>query len=330
MWRKDVRSKRAPLAEGGVNMIEEISLGDGKVLHPITNIEDFFILSHYKGSTIDVNKWVLKVGGSVHKPVECSYEELMGSYPRVSEVITMECVINPVGGRLVGTAVWSGVPLRDVLAEVEVKDEAVDLFCKSEDGVNRGFPLGFFQNPLTLLAYEMNGQRLPVEYGFPLRLVVPGYYGFVWRKWLKELILKEEKYADPQWVASMKLIKSEKVVLTTKILTPHDHEVLTRTPYVIAGVSWGGEKPIRRVEVSFDKGLTWEPAEIIWRPPHPYAWVVWRLLWVPPAEGPCVVTVRAINEGGSVQIDGNDAYPSGLGRLHRVNVVVSSEPAKVV
>jgi len=294
-WYARALRQRAPLAAGDLNMSEEISLGDGKVLQPITKIEDFFILSHYKGSTIDVNEWVLKVGGSVHKPVECSYEELIGSYHRVSEVITMECVINPVGGRLVGTAVWSGVPLRDVLDEAEVKDGAVDLFCKSADGVNRGLPLGFFQNPLTLLAYEMNGQRLPVECGYPLRLVVPGYYGFVWRKWLKELILKEEKYADPQWVASMKVIKSEKVMLTSKILMPKDNEVLTRKPYVVAGVSWGGEKSIRRVEVSFDKGLTWEPAEIVWRPSHPYAWVVWRLLWVPPAEGPYVVTVRAID-----------------------------------
>jgi DMSO/TMAO reductase YedYZ molybdopterin-dependent catalytic subunit len=96
-------------------MIEEISLGDGNVLHPITKIEDFFILSRYKGSKIDVNKWVLKVGGSVHKPVERSYEELTESYPRVSEVITMECAINPVGGWLVGTEIWSGVPLREVL-----------------------------------------------------------------------------------------------------------------------------------------------------------------------------------------------------------------------
>lgn len=303
-------------------MIEELSLGDGNVLHPITKIKDFFILSRYKGSKIDVNKWVLKVGGSVHKPMERSYEELTESYPRVSEVITMECVINPVGGRLVGTAVWSGVPLRDVLNEVEVKEGTVELFCKSEDGVNRGLPLDFFQNPLTLLAYEMNGQTLPVEYGFPLRLVVPGLYGFVWRKWLKELILTEVKYADPQWLKSMELVKSKKVVLTTKILKPHNDEVINSKPYFVAGVSWGGEKPIHRVDVSFDKGLTWNPAKIIWRHTHHYAWVIWRLLWVPPAEGLYVVTARAIDERGSVQIDGKDAYPSGLGRLHRVKVSV--------
>jgi DMSO/TMAO reductase YedYZ molybdopterin-dependent catalytic subunit len=309
-------------AEGVGAMSEPIDLGDGARLDPLTRTDAFFALTPYKGPPIDIDHWVLKIGGAVQKPVERTYEALTGSYRRVSAVVTMECVINPVGGRYVGTAVWSGVPLRDVFQEVEVDEGAVDLFCTSADGLNRGFPLTYFRTPGTLLAYEMNGQPLPLAYGFPLRLVVPGYYGFVWRKWLQALTLSEERYADPEWLASMEAVKSERVVLTSKILKPQPQEVMTRTPYAIAGVAWGGATPIQRVDVSVDGGRTWQPADIVWRPPHPGAWVVWRRLWVPPAAGSYVVTARAIDAEDRAQLDGEDAYPSGFGRRHRVNVRV--------
>jgi DMSO/TMAO reductase YedYZ molybdopterin-dependent catalytic subunit len=234
----------------------------------------------------------------------------------------MECVINKVGGSLVGTAVWSGVSLRDVLNEADIKEGSIEIFCKSLDGINRGFSLEFFQNPLTLLAYEMNGQILPIDHGFPLRLVVPGFYGFIWRKWLTELVLTKEKYADPQWLESMKLVKSKRVVLTTKILKPDNNEIINSTSYWIAGVSWGGETSISRVEVSVDNGITWNPTEIIWRHTDPYAWVVWRFLWFPPEDGSYVVTARAFDEMGRVQRDGKEDYPSGLGRLHSVKVLI--------
>jgi DMSO/TMAO reductase YedYZ molybdopterin-dependent catalytic subunit len=234
----------------------------------------------------------------------------------------MECAINKAGGRLVGTAVWSGASLRDVLNDAGIREGAVELLCKSEDGVNRGLSLQFFQNPLTLLAYEMNGETLPINYGFPLRLVVPGYYGFIWRKWLKEIIVTQEKYADPQWLESMNQVKSKKVVLSTKILKPQNNEITAKDSYSIVGVSWGGEKAISQVEVSVDQGVTWTPAKILWRQPHPYAWVVWRLLWSPPNEGTYTVTARAIDQEGRVQKDGRDDYPSGLDRLHHVKLLV--------
>ncbi len=311
--------------EGFLNLVESISLGDGDILNPITKIEDFFVISRYKGPKIDVNKWFLKVGGLVHNPLKLSYEELTESYPSVSETITMECVTNKVGGSLVGTAIWSGVPLLTVLNEADVNEEAIEIFCKSVDGVNRGFSLKFFKSPLTLLAYEMNGQTLPIDYGFPLRLVVPGFYGFVWRKWLFELILTKEKYADPKWLEAMKRVKSNEVVLTTKIMKPHNNQSINNDPCSIVGVSWGGENKISRVEVSFDNGLTWSPAEIIWRHKHSYAWIVWRYLWAHPEEGSHEVIARAIDEAGKAQINGKEDYPSGLGKLQKVEVIVPKQ-----
>ena len=290
------------------------------MINPITPTADFFIITRYQGPPIDVDKWRLSLDGSISNPLSLSYETLTTSYSRVSEVMTMECVINPVGGGLVGTAVWSGVPLRELLEEVDVHDQAIELFCTSGDGLNRGFPLTYFSHPFTLLAYEMNGQRLLPDYGFPLRLVVPGYYGFVWRKWLQTLTLTVEPYKDPQWLESMKTVKSKQVMLTTKILAPWDRERIQTCPYTIHGVSWGRGIPIQSVEVSVDEGNSWTPAEVLWRASHPDAWVIWKLVWEPRKNRTYTVTARAIDATGTMQLNGVDTYPSGFGSWHQVRV----------
>lgn len=301
-------------------LFEPILLDTEQTIHPITPTANFFTITRYKGHPIDVDKWHLSVDGSVSNPLRLSYETLTTSYPRVSEVITMECVINPVGGRLVGTAVWSGVPLRELLDEVDVHDKAIELFCTSGDGLNRGLPLKYFDHPLTLLAYEMNGQRLLPNYGFPLRLVVPGYYGFVWRKWLLKLTLTDEPYKDPKWLASMKALKSKKVLLSTKILAPQDQEKIQTPTHTIIGVSWGSGTPIHRVEVSLDEGQSWTDTEILWRTSHPYAWVIWKLIWEPRKHSTYTVTARAIDTTGRMQLNGVDSYPSGFGSWHQVQI----------
>ena len=299
---------------------EPIFLDTGQTIDPITPMANFFKVTRYRGPPIDVDKWRLSVDGSVSNPLTVSYETLLTSYSRISEVLTMECVINPVGGSLVGTAVWSGVSLQELLGDVDVHDNAIELFCTSCDGLNRGFPLPYVKHPLTLLAYEMNGQKLQPNYGFPLRLVVPGYYGFLWRKWLLKLTLTDEPYNDPQWLESMKTVKSKKVLLSTKILVPQDHEHIQTTPQTILGVSWGSETPINHVEVSLDEGRSWTHAQIVWRTSHPYAWVIWKLTWVPQKNRVYTLTARAIDAAGRIQHNGVDTYPSGLGSWHHIQV----------
>jgi DMSO/TMAO reductase YedYZ molybdopterin-dependent catalytic subunit len=301
-------------------MHEPILMENGQTINPITSISNFFIITHYQGPPIDADTWKLSVDGSVSNPLTLSYEILTTSYSRVSEVMTMECVINPVGGELVGTAVWSGVPLRELLDEVDVHDNAIELLCTSGDGLNRGFPLTYFNHPLTLLAYEMNGQRLPTNYGFPLRLVVPGYYGFVWRKWLQKLTLTVEPYNDPGWLKSMKAVKSKQVMLTTKILAPRDQEKIQSHQYIINGISWGSGTPIDSVEVSLNEGKSWTPAEVIWKASQPETWIIWKLIWEPQKNRTYTVTARAIDATGTMQLNGVDTFPSGLGSWHQVRV----------
>jgi sulfite oxidase len=301
-------------------LIEPIHLASGQTIHPITPTKDFFVITRYRGPPFDVDKWRLMVDGCVSNPLTLSYEALTTSYSRISEAITMECVINPGGGRLVGTAEWTGVPLQELLDDAAVHEKAIELFCTSGDGLNRGFPLTYFAQPFTLLAYEMNGQRLLPNYGFPLRLVVPGYYGFVWRKWLLKLSLTDEPYADPQWLASMKTVKSQQVVLSTQIRIPRDNEKIVTFPHTIVGASWGGGTPIQRVEVSLDEGQSWIQSEIVWRASHPYAWVIWKLWWEPQKHRTYTVTARAIDTTGRIQLNGVDAHPSGFSSRHQVHI----------
>jgi DMSO/TMAO reductase YedYZ molybdopterin-dependent catalytic subunit len=304
-------------------MAEAIPIGDGHILDPITPTEDFFILSHYKGPKIDSAKWSLEIGGLVSSRLRLSLEDLKTSYSRVSVVATLECVINKVGGDLVGTATWTGVPLREVLGEVGIDAGAEELHLKGEDGLDRAYPLDDFLETPSLLAYEMNGKPLTIDHGFPLRLVVPGTYGFKWRRWLKAMIAIKEKDADIKWHEWTKLVRLEKIALTTKILRPHKDEIIANTPFIVAGASWGGESKIRTVEVSFDGCETWDPARIVWRPPDPNAWVLWAFSWNPQHNGHYVVTAKAIDEKGRVQIsDGREDHPTGLAPLHEVGVLV--------
>jgi DMSO/TMAO reductase YedYZ molybdopterin-dependent catalytic subunit len=276
-------------------MISSIYLEDGSQIHPITKTSDFFIISKYQGQPIDIRKWSLCIDGTVSTPLSLSYEAITTCYSRRTEIITMECVINPTGGALVGTAMWTGVPLHELFKEVDVQPTAIELLCTCLDELNRGFPLTYFSSPRTLLAYEMNAAPLPLNYGYPLRLIVPEYYGFVWLKWLTKLTLTSEPYSDPKWRASMNAIKSKKLVPTTKILRPHPNEVIATTPYLITGMAWGSETPIQHIEVSDDHGESWTRGDIIWPAPHSDAWSLWTCPWTPPQRRTVTLTVRTLS-----------------------------------
>jgi len=300
-----------------LGMMGPLELRDGGSVDPVSP-GGVFVLSPYGGEEVDLREWALDVGGLVGRPRGFSYGELVGSFDEVHEFATLECVINPAGGGLVGTALWSGVSLGEVLGEVGVEPGAVDVLFRSADGLVNSLPVGECMGPGVILAYEMNGRPLPVDNGFPVRVVAPGFYGFLWRKWLTGVEAMGERFVPTYEHGNPP--NAERLVLTTKLLRPGS--TVREGPCSVVGASWGGEGGVGRVEVSVDGGVSWEGADLIWRPPTPHAWTIWEWLWEP-SVGEYVVTVRATDGEGNVQsVVGSEEDPSGLAGLDRARVTV--------
>jgi DMSO/TMAO reductase YedYZ molybdopterin-dependent catalytic subunit len=306
-------------------MMKPIKLRDGSNLNPV-NLNDFFVLSPYNGAKIEIRDWALDVGGMVQRTLKTSYADLIESYPKCHAFATLECVRNEAGGDLVGTALWSGVALRDILEEVGVEPESTEVIFEGADGLftlvrANSIPLDEGLKPYTLLAYEMNGKPLPIDNGFPLRLVAPGFYGDKWRKWLTGIKVINDEFMPPQELENQP--KAERLVLTTKLFRPLRGEVVSRGPCSIVGASWGSKTGIGHVDVSVDGGDTWDQAEVVWETPSPHAWTVWEYLWEPSKGGDYEVMGRAIDREGRTQIAvGREPYPSGLAGLDRMEIVV--------
>ena len=306
-------------------MMKPIILRDGSDLNHV-NLNDFFVRSPYNGVRIEIQDWALDVGGMVQRPRKFSYADLIGSYPKRHVFATLECVLNKAGGGMVGTALWSGVALRDVLEDIGVEPESMEVMFDGADGLfalarANSLPLEEGLKPRTVLAYEMNGKPLPIDNGFPLRLVAPGFYGDKWRKWLTGIKVINDEFMPPQDLKNPP--KAERLVLTTKLLRPRRGEVVSRGPCSIVGASWGSEAGIGRVDVSVDGGDTWDRAEVVWEPPSPHAWTLWEWLWEPSKGGDYEVMGRATDREGRTQLAvGREPYPSGLAGLYRVEVVV--------
>jgi len=305
-------------------IIKPIKLRDGNNLLPL-NLNDFFVRSPFNGTKIEIRDWTLNIEGMVKKPRRLSYTDLLENYSKYHVIATLECVRNEAGGSLVGTALWSGPALRDVLEDVDMEPESTEVMFEGADGLftlarANSLPLEETLKPHILLAYEMNCRPLPIDNGFPLRVVAPGFYGDKWRKWLTGIKAINDEFMPSQ---IPKNPKTERLVLTTKLLRPLRGEIISREPFSIVGASWGSDAGIGRVEVSVDGGNDWERAKIIWEPPSPQAWTVWEWTWYPMKCGDYEIMAIATDKKGKDQITEKcEQYPSGLAGLHRINVEV--------
>ncbi|MEM2875774.1 MAG: molybdopterin-dependent oxidoreductase, partial [Candidatus Bathyarchaeia archaeon] len=161
--------------------------GVGRFLRSeVTPIEEFFVLQKGEIPKVDVKRWVLSVDGSVESPLVLTYEDLI-RMPQFSEVVTLECFDNVPGGRLIGTALWTGVRVKDVLKWAGVKEDAVKVLFHAADGYSTSHTILYAARDDVILALKMNDVALPQEHGFPLRLVAPGKYGYKWAKWITRI-----------------------------------------------------------------------------------------------------------------------------------------------
>lgn len=251
--------------------------------------------------SVDPDTWRLVIDGMVDQRVELTFDDLVGM--GLDEyAITLTCVSNEVGGELLGNATWLGVPIREVLKLAGPKSGADMVLSRSVDGFTASTPLESLTDDGldAILAVGMNGEPLPLEHGFPVRMVVPGLYGYVSAtKWLSELKVTtfdaDEAYWTPRGYSAKAPIK-----FSSRLDTPRTGEAIPagRTP--IAGVAWAQTVGIDRVEVSIDDG-DWQPATLS-TPINADTWVQWFVDW-DATVGTHYVAVRAVNKNGDVQIE---------------------------
>lgn len=268
---------------------------------------------------VDVSEWSLTVKGMVGREASFTIEDLF-DMPMVERYVTLACVSNEVGGDLVGTAKWLGVPLADLLDLVGLGDGAEQVVGRSVDGFTVGFPVeAVYDGRDALVAVGMNDEPLPLEHGFPARLVVAGLYGYVSAtKWLTEIELTTWDGFDAYWVPRG-WAKRAPIKIQSRIDVPRAGAVLESGRRMIAGVAWAPNRGVGKVEVEVDG--EWREAELGYEL-SPAAWRQWKLDWEA-TPGDHVLRVRAVDTEGSIQTgERHPPPPDGATGWHTVSVTV--------
>lgn len=267
---------------------------------------------------VDLDTWSLSFSGMVDNPYSINFDELM-DLPMIERYVTLSCVSNPVGGPLVGNARWLGVPLKDLLDRAGVQAGADQLVARSVDDFTVGFPTAAaVDGREALLAVGMNGEALPLEHGFPARLVVSGLYGYVSAtKWISEIELTTWAGFDAYWIPRG-WSKEAPIKTQSRIDTPGRR--IQPGEHYIAGVAWAPNVGISRVEVEVDTA-GWQDAELT-EPLSEDAWVQWRLLY-DFGPGSHRIRVRATDATGFTQRETEvPPAPNGAEGWHTVSVTV--------
>ncbi|HEV3079947.1 MAG TPA: sulfite oxidase [Gemmataceae bacterium] len=301
----------------------------------------FYVRTHFGiFRDVDLAAWKLKVEGHIERPLELSYEELL-KLPSRTQSAVLECSGNsrvflvpraegvPWELGAVSNAEWTGVPLAAVLDQAGVKSGAVEVICEGADageiGGNkeepmspgkisyaRSLPLDKARKSEVLLAYKMNGVDLPAAHGFPLRVLVPGWYGMASVKWLRRLIVTDQPFQGffqtmaysyyERRAGNPALVPTTELNVKAQIARPARQEIVRAdTAYRVHGAAWTGESEIARVEFSADGGKTWADAKLLDKS-VPYAWRLWEYSWQTPQKpGSLTLMVRATDARGRAQ-----------------------------
>lgn len=294
-----------------------------------------YLLIHYDIPVVDPATWALEVSGRVARPLRLSLEDLT-SRPTRTVTVTMECAGNgrarfspralsqPWLLEAVGTAEWTGVPLRDVLDEAGVLDDAVEVVFTGldrgaeQDGVvepyERALEVPAAMGDDVVLAHQINGQPIAPQHGFPVRLVVPGWYGMGNVKWLGAIRAVTEPFTGFQNQVAYRLRQTSdevgspvtKMEPRALMIPPGDPDFFTRRrllaggPHELFGRAWSGWAPVVAVEVSVDGGTSWAEAKLSADPVSPYAWRSWTFDWEA-SPGEYELCCRARDGSGRIQ-----------------------------
>ena len=288
--------------------------------------EDFYLIDTAISSPrINRDRWTLNIKGAVDNPIELSYDDLL-SLPTREADITLSCISNEVGGGLISNARWTGVLLSDVLNEAGMSPDKItsaseQLVGRSADDWTSGFPTYLaLDGREALVAFGMNDEELPLKHGYPVRLVVPGLYGYVSAtKWLTEIELTDWGF-DAYWI-KRGWSKEGPILTQSRIDTVKDGDKLSAGTVQIGGIAWAPHRGIERVEVSTDGGETWSDASLAaqldidaWRQ-YVYDWEA--------QPGEHTLKVRATDGEGETQTKTEaPPHPSGATGYHTIEVAV--------
>ncbi len=305
---------------GSAGVLDRLFHGEPpKPRTPITPNEEFYLTSYRSPPPIRLGEWRLVVDGLVDRSLTLDYQQLLAK-PSVSAAVTLECIGNSVGGEYIGTAVWEGTPLRDLLEEAGVSPAAIDVVFHAADHYSDGIRVDRARAGDVLVAHHMNRAPLPLAHGFPARIIVPGLYGMKSVQWLTRIEVVDRDYRG---YYQKKGWTDEAVVKTTSwIDVPLHGSTLRGERLQVQGTAFAGTRGVRRVEVSFDEGETWE-ATTLDPPLGPAAWVFWHYDWGRPKRGSHSLLVRAVDGDGGIQrADEQGPAPDGATGLHQITVTV--------
>jgi DMSO/TMAO reductase YedYZ molybdopterin-dependent catalytic subunit len=292
----------------------------GAVAYVTSNADFYRIDTALYPPQVDPATWELRIHGMVRNPMTLTWEQLLRR-PMVERYVTLACVSNEVGGDLIGNALWLGTPIKALLDEAGPLPDADQVVQRSIDGWTCGSPTALLRDGRdALLAVGMNGAPLPVDHGFPVRMVVPGLYGYVSAcKWITEIELTRFADFDAYWVprgwSAQGPIKTQ-----SRIDTPRAGATRAAGTVVVAGVAWAQHRGIDRVEVQVDDG-PWQPATLAGTVSAD-TWRQWSYPWAA-TPGRHTLRVRATDRTGDVQT-GRPApvAPDGATGWHTIDVTV--------
>lgn len=263
--------------------------------------------------TIQGDSWVLNVDGLFDRPRPLKMADLT-AYPAVVEPRTLSCISNPVGGDLIGNAYWTGLRVPDLMKDLGLRPEAKGLRIESADGFYETVTMADLADPRTLLVYGMNGDTLPIEHGFPLRILIPNRYGMKQPKWITHFTALDRE-ALGYWVERGWNQEARPQIVSVIDTVDKDQRANGSIP--IGGIAWAGDRGIAKVEIQVDSG-PWVETTLINPPLGPLTWVEWRYDW-PAVAGRHTFKVRATDGTGTLQTaEANPPEPDGATGYHSV------------
>jgi DMSO/TMAO reductase YedYZ molybdopterin-dependent catalytic subunit len=278
----------------------------------ITSNENFYRIDiNLRPPSIDAGEWRLSVTGLVDNPREFTLEEIR-ALPSVSQYITLSCISNQIGGDLISTSRWTGVRLMDFLDQVGLQADATALYIESVDGFYETVVMEDIVDERTLLVYEMNGEPLPREHGYPLRIYIPNRFGMKQPKWIVRIEAVSEDRGG-YWVE--RGWSETAIVRTTSVIDIVTDQQTGGQIARLGGIAYAGERGISKVEAQVDDG-PWEETQLRIPPLSPLTWVQWRHEW-PAQPGRHTARVRAYDGNGELQVlEDSPPHPDGATGVH--------------